>query len=86
MTAIGTDPMRLSSSISARITHTDTSIYRIPTDYPESDGSHGLHLPEVLQMVLRPDEPPRMYPEKNFVEPRIAVQKRLMLRTAAILG
>src|SRR5581483_4854773 len=47
---------------------------------------HALHLAEVLQIGLRPDEHPHMYPEKNFVEPRKASQKRSMIRAAAAVG
>ncbi len=46
---------------------------------------HALHLAEVLQMGLHPEKQSHMYPERKFVEPRKAAQKKSMIRAAAII-
>jgi len=46
---------------------------------------HALHLAEVLQMGLRPEKQSRMYPERKFVEPREAAQKKSMIRAGVIV-
>lgn len=49
---------------------------------------HALHLAEVLKLGL--DEKsrplPQMYPERCFVQPRQAAQKKSMLRAAGVMG
>src|SRR5437763_1422585 len=47
---------------------------------------HALHLAEVLEMGLRPAKRTTIYPERNFVEPREAVQKRSINRAGMVLG
>jgi FAD/FMN-containing dehydrogenase/Fe-S oxidoreductase len=46
---------------------------------------HALHLAEVLQMGLRPQPQSTMYPERQFVEPRKAAQRKSMIRAGAFL-
>src|SRR5437763_16553088 len=47
---------------------------------------HALHLAEVLEIGLRPANRTTIYPERNFVEPREAVQKRSINRAGMVLG
>jgi FAD/FMN-containing dehydrogenase/Fe-S oxidoreductase len=47
---------------------------------------HALHLAEVLEMGLNPQKQSSMFPERNFVQPRIAEQKKSMNRAALFLG
>jgi Fe-S oxidoreductase len=47
---------------------------------------HALHLAEVLQMGLQPEKETHMYPERSFVEPRKAAQKRSMIKAGIIAG
>jgi FAD/FMN-containing dehydrogenase/Fe-S oxidoreductase len=46
---------------------------------------HALHLAEVLQLGLRSEMQTHMYPEKNFIEPRKAAQKKSMVRAGVFL-
>ena len=49
---------------------------------------HALHLAEVLEMAIHADHQnqPLMFPERKFVEPRKAAQKRSMLRAGVIVA
>jgi FAD/FMN-containing dehydrogenase/Fe-S oxidoreductase len=47
---------------------------------------HALHLAEVLEMGLRPAKRTTIYPERNFVEPREAAQKKSIRRVGIVLG
>ena len=49
---------------------------------------HALHLAEVLKLGLdeKSQPSPQMYPERCFVQPRQAAQKKSMLRAASVMG
>lgn len=49
---------------------------------------HALHLAEVLKLGLvdKESSSPTMYPERRFVQPRQAAQRRSMVRAAATIG
>ncbi|MGA9510508.1 MAG: FAD-binding and (Fe-S)-binding domain-containing protein [Candidatus Sulfotelmatobacter sp.] len=47
---------------------------------------HALHLAEVLEMAINPEKHSTMYPERKFIEPRMAAQKKSMINAALVLG
>ena len=47
---------------------------------------HALHLAEVLEMAVKPEKQSTMYPERKFIEPRMAAQKQSMIRAALVVG
>ena len=47
---------------------------------------HALHLAEVLEMAIKPEKHSTMYPERKFIEPRIAALKKSMITAALVVG